>query len=541
MKPPGELEPRRQPRHLRLWQRPLWRSTAALSAVALVNRIVGMAYRALLARLAGAEPLGLFELTAPWRRIAWLTATLELPIALSQLVAAAGARRDHHRALDAARYTLRILLGTTLLTSLLLWTLLSLGGGRLLADRRAQGALDMYPLVLLPAVLASWIRAFLQGYQSMIPTALAQLVEQLARVPAVLFLVSLLLPEGAARVAQGIMIGSAVGEAADLFTLLFLVRRRRAGLPSGIDPTSVVGLTPGRPQPPPVLGPDPAKRGPSPAQPWSRSRRPSRRASRLPPVPEPSPVGRALFRLALPLVAAHVYASLFQIAYLAVIPRRLVAAGVPGHEFTRFYGQMNGMVFPLLYFPMVLINPLVRVLLPATAAAWERGDHRRLRRLLSLSLSTALALGLIVLTGATTFATPIVTLLYGKEQAGAARLLSLLAWAAPLAFVYHILMAVLNGLGRTAPGFVILIVSSLLRLGVAYHLAADPAWGLDGIIIAILADDAVSVALAALALTLVLRALPPSLPVKPAPPSPARLSPRRASGRNVQRPLSPRR
>ncbi|HHV54856.1 MAG TPA: oligosaccharide flippase family protein [Firmicutes bacterium] len=517
MKPPGELEPRRQPRHLRLWQRPLWRSTAALSAVALVNRMAGMAYRALLARLAGAEPLGLFELTAPWRRIAWLTATLELPIALSQLVAAAGARRDHHRALDAARYTLRILLGTTLLTSLLLWTLLSLGGGRLLADRRAQGALDMYPLVLLPAVLASWIRAFLQGYQSMIPTALAQLVEQLARVPAVLFLVSLLLPEGAARVAQGIMIGSAIGEAADLFTLLFLVRRRRAGLPSGIDPTSGAGFIPGR------------------------SRRPSRRASRLPPVPEPSPVGRGLFRLALPLVAAHVYASLFQIAYLAVIPRRLVAAGVPGHEFTRFYGQMNGMVFPLLYFPMVLINPLVRVLLPATAAAWERGDHRRLRRLLSLSLSTALALGLIVLTGATTFATPIVTLLYGMEQAGAARLLSLLAWAAPLAFVYHILMAVLNGLGRTAPGFVILIVSSLLRLGVAYHLVADPAWGLDGIIIAILADDAISVALAALALALVLRALPPSLPVKPAPPSPARLSPLRASGRNVQRPLSPRR
>jgi len=171
---------------------------------------------------------------------------------------------------------------------------------------------------------------------------------------------------------------------------------------------------------------------------------------------------------------------------------------------------MTGMVFPVLYFPMVLIHPLVRVLLPATADAWEKGDTWRLRRLLHVSLLTSLVLGVGVVIAATSFAEPLVTLLYGREQAGAARVMALLAWATPLVFIYHIFMAVLNGLGRTASALAILIVSSLVRVGIAAWLAADPAWGLDGIIVAIIADDAVSVLMAALAVAVNLRRLPRS-------------------------------
>lgn len=474
-------------------RRPLLRSTLALSLVSMVNRIIGMLYRALLARTAGAEALGLYELTTPWRRITSLASTLELPIALSQVVATAAARPDHARARAAARFTLQVLLWATLLASLGLWAFLSLNGGRFLADRRAQLALEMYPLVLLPAVLASWTRAFLQGYQSMVPTAFAQLAEQFARVPAVLLLVSLFLPFGSPRVAQAIMLGAAAGELADLLVLWLLIRRRRAGLPEGVLPpapwaSAAISAA--------------ISTGPSPSAPPASSPHPSPAAA--------AGLRRELFRVALPLVGAQIYASLFQIAYLALLPRRLALAGIGNASFTAFYGQMTGMVFPVLYFPMVLIHPLVRVLLPATADAWEKGATWRLRRLLNVSLLTSLVLGVGVVIAATSFAEPLVTLLYGREQAGAARVMALLAWATPLVFIYHIFMAVLNGLGRTASALAILIASSLVRVGIAAWLAADPAWGLDGIIVAIIADDAVSVLMAALAVAANLRRLPRS-------------------------------
>lgn len=453
--------------------RPLLRSTLALSLVSVINRAVGMLYRALLARAAGAEALGLFELTTPWRRITWLASTLELPIALSQVVATAAARPDHQRARAAAWLTLQVLLRATLLASLGLWAFLFLGGGRFLADRRAQLALETYPLVLLPAVLASWTRAFVQGYQSMVPTALAQLAEQFARVPAVLLLVSLFLPFGSPRVTQAIMIGTALGELADLLALWWLIRHHRAGLPEGVIPPA----------------------------PWTATE------SLTAPGALKRELQRELWRVALPLVGAQIYASLFQIVYLALLPQRLALAGIGSGAFTAFYGQMTGMVFPVLYFPMVLIHPLVRVLLPATAAAWEKGATGRLRRLLYISLLTSLVLGMGVVIVATTFAEPLVVLLYGRQQAGAARLMALLAWAAPLVFVYHILMAVLNGLGRTSAAFAILIASSLVRLGLAAWLAADPAWGLDAIIVAIIADDAISVLMAAFAVAANLRTL----------------------------------
>ncbi|MBE3583670.1 MAG: oligosaccharide flippase family protein [Limnochordaceae bacterium] len=453
-----------------LRRRPLVRGALSLTAVAILNRAIGMIYRVLLARRAGAQVLGLWEMTGPLERVAALTATLGLPISLSQVVATAAARGDHARARAASRLALQLLLAATGLTCLVIALAAEPLGRRFLADARAIDVFRLYPLILIPSVLASWLRAYTQGYQSMLPTAFAQLAEQLVRVPAVLILLSWFLPGGAARGAQAIAVGTAAGELAGLLLLVALVRSRHAGLPcKAAEPAGI-----------------------------------DRLAQLRPPGIVRSPVGsglwRELFSLGASVVASQAYGAIFSIVYLNMIPQRLVSAGIPQEQFATLYGQLSGMVLPLLYLPMVFVNPLVRVLLPAAADAWERQATHRLRRLLTLSLLTALTLGVGTWLVATTRASWMISLLYGPAQVGAARYLTLLSWAAPFVFTYHVLVAVLYGMGQTLSVVSILVSSTVARYAVTWHLAALPGWGFDGVVAGILVDDILSPLLAAVVL-----------------------------------------
>ncbi len=58
---------------------------------------------------------------------------------------------------------------------------------------------------------------------------------------------------------------------------------------------------------------------------------------------------------------------------VSLIPRRLLAAGFSMGEATELYGQLTGMVMPLLYMPMLLVFPVATVLTPAIADAAASG------------------------------------------------------------------------------------------------------------------------------------------------------------------------
>lgn len=84
-------------------ERPLLRNVLTLSASSLVVRVMGFAYRVLLVRMAGAEVVGVFQMSAPLLRLCATVVSLGLPVALSKTIAESLAKRDVARVRNSFR------------------------------------------------------------------------------------------------------------------------------------------------------------------------------------------------------------------------------------------------------------------------------------------------------------------------------------------------------------------------------------------------------------------------------------------------------
>src|SRR5690606_13345815 len=144
------------------------------------------------------------------------------------------------------------------------------------------------------------------------------------------------------------------------------------------------------------------------------------------------------------------------------IPRRLLAAGVSMAAATELYGQLTGMVLPLLYMPMLLVFPVATVLTPAIADAWALGQHARARRRVYLATAGALAVGLASTALCWAFPAAWPGLLYGRPKGAA--LVRVAGLAAPLAFTANFFASVLYALGKKALVLSTFILTTVVRL-----------------------------------------------------------------------------
>ncbi|BAS28835.1 oligosaccharide flippase family protein [Limnochorda pilosa] len=427
-----------------------------LGAAGLFARGLGAVYRVVLVRLVGAEAIGLFQMAFPVFRLALHLATLGLPAPVAQMTSDALGRsralqsRQVERAglALAALATLAVALGLSLLTP---WI-----SQRLLTDGRSVLAVRALPLWLAPAALAMLLRAAAQGRQLMADLALAQSVEQVARVGAVLGLALLALPRGQAAVAAAIVLGSALGEAASLFFLA-----ARLGVLPGRRTLSRIGLHPSR----------------TPGRVWVM-------------LLDQVPVGRALLHLAAPLLLLQLVNNLTATVNAVLIPRRLAVAGLAPAQATTLYGELMGMALPLLYLPMVVVWPITQVLMPDLAAQAARGRWGTIRHRLGRALALAAAVGLGSMALFLWQPARISELLYGAPHV--ADQVRILALSAPFAYVNHTLTAALLGLGDTRTPLATFLAASALRLALIHALVARPSLAILGAAWALVADEVLS-------------------------------------------------
>src|SRR5690606_34825295 len=104
-------------------------------------------------------------------------------------------------------------------------------------------------------------------------------------------------------------------------------------------------------------------------------------------------VARSLLAMSLPLWATTMVNTAAQVINVGLIPRRLLAAGASLTEATEAYGQLTGMVLPLLYMPMLLVFPVATVLTPAIADAWAAGQRERAPRRFLPATAGAIGVG----------------------------------------------------------------------------------------------------------------------------------------------------
>lgn len=378
------------------------RGTFVLSVAAFINRILGFISGIFVARVLGAEGIGLLMMAHPLVPLVITITELGLPVAISKLVAEAYARDEREK----VRRILHVSLAVTSVLSVALTTVSLLGSewiaSILLTDQRAYYAMlaitPIAPIVAVSAVLKGYFR----GKQRMKTIAASDVLEHTVQIACVLAMVHLLMPYGIAYAAAGAMVASVVSEA---ISLLFLLASYKLYGESKV-----------------------------PGETWTSHLKQGRRTL------------SELLQIGLPTTGHGIIHSLFAAFQPLLITTSLALAGISTALATKQFGLLAGYVFPLLFMPGFITHSLSTALIPAISEAATNKNGL----LIHERMDQALRLGLLIGAPATVilfeWATPLTTLIYDAPEAGL-----LLKILAPMFFLYYFdapLHAILLGLGR---------------------------------------------------------------------------------------------
>ena len=327
-----------------------------LSIAGAISKIMGAIYRIPLARLIGGEGMGLYQMAYPIYTTILSLATAGVPVAISVLVS----RKETQGYSGDSRKIFRVSLLILLVFGLLL-TLLVMQSAAFIANSVLKEPRAYYPiLAVAPAIffagLMSVFRGYFQGHQSMIPTAVSQVIEQLFRVTAVLILAFLLFPRGLEYAAAGATFGAVVGGIIGLLVLLgyyysFRKAQRRSGEMLAYSGSTSVEL------------------------------------------------GQEMVRLAIPVSFGAVVLPLVQMLDAIIVPGRLMATGYATSQATALYGELAGMAAVLISLPTIFTISIATSLVPAVSEALARNERKLLNDRLNYGFRAGMIISLPVLPG----------------------------------------------------------------------------------------------------------------------------------------------
>lgn len=310
----------------------LYKTTAILTLLSIVERGLGFLYRLVLSRKLGEEMLGVYQIASSVFGVFLTVAVGGLPVTVSRLVAR---YRAENNPVNEART-----LSSGLLLSLILSlvpTLLFFLFGRfftpLLPDERC---LPVLKILLLGSVFASAF-AVLRGKQwgskkFLIPT----LFELLQEATLVLSGVFFLFIDGSLPLIERVAWANTLSYALSfVVALAFFFSDRENKLGS------------------------------------------------------PLPLAKSLLNSTLPITSVRLGNSLLSSAVAILLPAMLVKAGMDNAEALKTFGVLSGMVIPVLFVPATLIGSFSIVLSPQLSEDFYKGNFQKLQTNIDKGLSAA--------------------------------------------------------------------------------------------------------------------------------------------------------
>ncbi|MET3507446.1 stage V sporulation protein B [Halalkalibacter oceani] len=414
------------------------KGTLILIIAGLITKFLGFVNRIVVARIMGAEGVGLYMMAVPTLLLVITITQLGLPVAISKLVAEAEAKNDQTR-------IKRILVVSLAITSVLsvVFTIAMVGfapfvAHTLLTDERAY-----YPLIaispIVPIVaLSSIMRGYFQGKQNMKPTAYSQVLEQVIRITLVAVMTSAFLPLGVEYAAAGAMISVVFGELASLVYMIILFKR-------------------------------------------NKSFRVRRRFFHY--AKEGRHTLRDLLSIALPTTGSRLIGSLSLFFEPIVVAQSLALAGVTTILATKQYGELAGFVIPLLLLPTFITNSLSVSLVPAISEASARKHYKTIHYRLNQALRLALLSGGMAVVVLYVLAEPIMSLMYNAPTV--ATYVKLMAPFSIFLYFQGPLQATLQALNLAKAAMMNSLFGAVIKIAAIFVLASQPALGIMGAALAV--------------------------------------------------------
>ena len=416
------------------------KGTLILIAASLISRVLGFVYRIFLSRIIGAEGMGLFQLAFPILVLFLTLVTAGLPVAISKLVAEAVVERAQRRIRRILYLSFTIVITlSTIFTSLLIYFAPFISKNILQDERSYYTLIAMAPIITI-AALSSILRGYFQGLQNMNPTAVSQIFEQILRISAVIYFASLWIPKGVEFAAAGAMIGMVCGELMG-FLVLFVYYIRFKNKPLSA---------------PAIPSPNKQTR-------WQ--------------------VLTNIVQTAIPVTCSKAIGSVTYALEPIIIAKSLALAGLTTFQVTAYYGQLAGMVVPLIIFPTVFTYSLSVTLIPSISEANALDNMRtitaRVRQSIHFTMIIGVYFSVLLFTQAELFG----SVLYNQPEIKTS--LQILAPIGIFLYLQSPLAGILQGLGKANETMYNSLTGALVKLIAIYLLASKPSLGIHGAVIAI--------------------------------------------------------
>ncbi|HHX13776.1 MAG TPA: polysaccharide biosynthesis protein [Clostridiales bacterium] len=382
---------------------------AVLGGAGLIIKFLGAVFRIPLANIIGDTGMSYYQTSYPVYVLLLTLSTAGIPVAISRMVSEREAIDQFHEAYRVFRLSFWLLLGIGLASFAMLFF-----GARpivtFLKNPEAYYAMRAIAPALLIVPLMAAFRGYFQGQQDMKPTAVSQVIEQVVRVGAGLTLAVLLFTRSLPLAAAGASFGATAGAGGGLIAILAIYFYRREALRRKIE---------------------------------SQSSHVPREASRR--------ILSQILIIAVPITIGASIMPIMNTIDVAIVMRRLTATGFSPAEAKALFGQLSGMVGPLINLPQVLTQAIAMSLVPAIAAHHRRQEIDQLQHNIELGFRAALILGVPSALGMMALAKPIMLLLYPAQPESAVNgALSLFILAFGILFLASVqtLTGVLQGIGQ---------------------------------------------------------------------------------------------
>ena len=336
-----------------------------LAAASIFVRFIGMIYRIPMVNIIGSEGNGYYSTAYSVYNILLLLSSYSLPLAVSKLVSArtaVGKWKETKRIMMAA-FVFAAAVG--LVFSLVTFFLADFFCTKVMGSPRAAIALKwLAPTVFIMAVLGV-LRGFFQGLQTMIPTAMSQVLEQIANAFVSVGMAASLFQYGkelsaatgdatfaGAWGAAGGTIGTGAGAFVALLfcTMLFFLYRPNFNSNIHQDPNTKV-------------------------RPYTR-------------------IMRTLVLTAVPIIISTAAYNAIDIIDVVIFNHSMKRIGYTVSEYTAVWGDYNSAFMILIHLPVAFASAIASALVPSLSAAFAEEDRELVLSKISVTLRTVLLIAL---------------------------------------------------------------------------------------------------------------------------------------------------
>jgi len=409
-------------------------------ATQIFSQFLNFVFRVILARLVGAEGMGLYQLIIPVYLVAMSITAYGLSVAVARMSAAYSAKGNStavKQTVKLSMWSFLFLFG--LMTAFIIpfsdWISVTL-----LSDARTRLGL----VLLLPCIFFTGFenlhKNYFYGMREVRQPAIAEVFEQLLRTGCVLLLLIILRPDYLEWTVGVIVIGMVLCEIGSSAMLCVFYLRHSKKLPP--------------------------------------------RGERL----NERTLFTEMFRIAIPVSGATLAGNLLVSINTIIIPGRLIVSGMGQSEALSAYGIAFGMTLPLTTLPSVFVIPLSLTMMPRVAQSAALNDYAALKKQISKTLWLTALLVIPASLLLIPFGKPILAILFKDQNAG--QFVEILAITGIFACFQYITNSLLNGIGKQRQAAINVLISDVIQLALTWYLVAMPEFRLWGFVAAFLSTTA---------------------------------------------------